>query len=64
MSLWTALRRLFTHRGPDYVSPRWLASQDRMSSRVEHHGVSIRFPVQKIANESPLWNARKLKRRA
>ncbi len=58
--LWTAL----CGHSESRVSSAWLRSQDRLSSRVDYEGVSIRWPIQKTANESPLWQTRKLKRRA
>lgn len=50
-------------RGPDVVmSQDWLKSQDRLMARVEHHGPSIQWPIKKVYNESPEWNARRLRR--
>ncbi len=57
------LLRLHWH-GDERVSDSWLKAQDRTTDRVEYHGVSIQWPIRKQQNESPLWNARKMKRRA
>ena len=56
------LRRLFPP--PDAMSASWLKAQDAKASRVEFDGVAIQWPIQKQKNESPLWNARKMKKRA
>jgi len=57
------LRRLVAPR--EAMSASWLKAQERDSSRIDFEGVSIRWPINKLRDaSSPIWNARKLKRRA
>lgn len=47
-----------------YVSDQWLREQDRRESRIEFHGAVPRWPIKKLLNESPIWNANKLRKSA
>ena len=49
---------------PNLVSADWLQNQQRRESRIEFHGVNIKFPIKKMINESPAMNRQRLKRRA
>jgi len=51
--------KLFRWRRPDLVSATWLKEQQRRESRIEFHGVAIRWPIRKVLNDSPIWNAAK-----
>ena len=61
----TQVWRWLTGRGDArHVSVKWLYEQDVTDSREPFEGVSIRWPIKKLINESPIWNREKLKRRA
>jgi hypothetical protein len=48
----------------DSVSSAWLTEQERIDRRVEYHGQSLKWPINKIQNEAGEWNARRYRRRA
>ena len=57
--------RWLTGRGSErHVSRAWIWEQERREDRAGFEGVSIRWPIKKLVNESPVWNREKLKRRA
>jgi hypothetical protein len=47
-----------------YVTAKWLEEQARRELKKGIDGVTIKFPIRKLANESSRWNAATLKRRA
>ncbi len=46
------------------VRESWLRDLDRRESRNDFHGVSIRWPINKVANEQARFNTYRLRRRA
>ena len=51
-------------RRDDAVSQRWLKDQARQASRVEFHGVAIRWPIKKLVNDAGQFNRRRLRQSA
>lgn len=49
-------------RRDDQLSDRWIKAHARQAQRVEFQGVSIKFPIRKQLDSSPIWNRAKLKR--
>jgi len=35
------------------LSAAWLRQQDHMAARIDYHGPSIAWPIQKLANDTP-----------
>jgi hypothetical protein len=54
------LVRLFRREREEVMSAAWL-EKHRASSQIDYEGVAIKWPIRKLTNESPMWNAQKLK---
>lgn len=54
----TFWRRLCIREKADF-SEAWRRDLARRGDRIEFHGVSIKWPIRKLLNESPLWNRAK-----
>ena len=58
------LLRLFGSRDYRVMSPRWVQDQGRRASRIDFQSVTIRFPIQKLGDESNLGTTHKEGKRA
>lgn len=58
-----AVRAVRRHRAAD-VSGDWLRDQQVAGLRNTYEGPAISWPINKAANESARWNARRLRRSA
>lgn len=59
------LAKLFRWRNPRYMSVEWCEALDVSDARaVEYHGVSIRFPINKLVNDAARFNTKRLRKRA
>lgn len=47
-----------------HVSMEWLREADRKTERVDFQGVRFKWPINKVVNEHPAWNTKRLRKRA
>ena len=64
MTVLERLGRLFNICTDRRVSSDWLKQRSQQDTRIEFHGVSMQWPINKRINEHALFNTKRLRRRA
>jgi hypothetical protein len=60
---WWRWRCWVSDAGQVVMSEAWQKERDSIKARVEFHGPSIRWPIQKIANDAGAFNRARERRR-